>query len=267
MDIGTGKDLSDYVVDGKAIPYHLIDICPAGTRYNLYEYQRDFHLAFADITSRGIKDPILCGGTGLYVESVLRGYNLPEAPENSELRERLKGKSFSELTAILHSYDVRNRQELDTAQRVIRAIEVEEYKQQYEEKQEGKACYEPVPSVIFCLDLERESRRKKISDRLQRRLNEGMTSEVESLLASGISPEALIYYGLEYKWVTLYVTGQISFTTMSEQLEIAIHQFAKRQMTWFRGMERRGLTLNYIDALLPMDDKVELICNKMGICL
>ena len=267
MDIGTGKDLSDYVVDGKAIPYHLIDICPAGTRYNLYEYQRDFHLAFADILSRGVKEPILCGGTGLYVESVLRGYNLPEAPENSELRERLKGKSFSELTAILHSYDVSNRQELDTAQRVIRAIEVEEYKRQYTEKQDGKACYEAVPSVIFCLDLERESRRKKISDRLQRRLNEGMTSEVESLLASGISPDALIYYGLEYKWVTLYVTGQINFKTMAEQLEIAIHQFAKRQMTWFRGMERRGLTLNYIDALLPMDDKIELICNKMGICL
>ena len=267
MDIGTGKDLSDYVVDDKAIPYHLIDICPAGTRYNLYEYQRDFHLAFADITSRGVKDPILCGGTGLYVESVLRGYNLPEAPENSELRERLKGKSFSELTAILHSYGVRNRQELDTTQRVIRAIEVEEYKRQYEEKQEGKASHEAVPSVIFCLDLEREARRKKISDRLQRRLNEGMTSEVESLLASGISPDALIYYGLEYKWVTLYVTGQINFTTMAEQLEIAIHQFAKRQMTWFRGMERRGLTLNYIDALLPMDDKIELICNKMGICL
>ena len=168
MDIGTGKDLSDYAVDGKAIPYHLIDICPAGTRYNLYEYQRDFHLAFADITSRGIKEPILCGGTGLYVESVLRGYNLPEAPENFELRERLKRKSFSELTAILHSYDVRNRQKLDTAQRVIRAIEVEEYKRQYKEKQEGKACYEAVPSAIFCLDLERESRRKKFSDRLQR---------------------------------------------------------------------------------------------------
>lgn len=259
MDIGTGKDLSDYVVKGQDIPYHLIDICPAGTRYNLYEYQRDFHHALEDIMHRGIKTPILCGGTGLYVESVLRGYDLPEAPENASLRESLKGKNLDELMEILRSYGIRNQQELDTAQRAIRAIEIEEYKKQYHAEHLSVPRYPSVKSTLVCLDLDRDMRRKRISDRLHRRLEEGMTDEVQGLLEQGISSDALIYYGLEYKWVTLYVTGQIDFKTMATQLEIAIHQFAKRQMTWFRGMERRGLQVHYIDAMLPMEDKIEQI--------
>lgn len=252
MDLGTGKDLRDYQVQGQQIPYHLIDILPAGAKYNLYQFQKDCHEALRDMEHRGISMPILCGGTGLYVESVLGGYHLPDAPENKELRESLKGQTLEQLLAMLDSYGVGHHRDIDTAQRAIRAIEIEEYRRQ--ERSRGKtALYEPVPAKIFCLDLPRDVRRERISKRLKQRFDEGMLAEVEGLLASGIAPEDLIYYGLEYKWLTLHAIGQIDYDTMYSQLEIAIHQFAKRQMTWFRGMERRGYTLHYIDALLPTE--------------
>lgn len=261
MDLGTGKDLEDYQVGGALVPYHLIDIMPAGSRYNLYQYQRDCHIALADIKARDIEEPILCGGTGLYVESVLGGYHLPEAPENTSLRAELSACSLEVLHEKLASYGIKpNNKEIDTVQRAIRAIEIADYKSRYAETLD-EPIYQAVPSTIICLDLDRESRRSRISHRLKKRLDEGMTTEVEALLASGISPDDLIYYGLEYKWVTLYVVGQIDYDTMATQLEIAIHQFAKRQMTWFRGMERRGYKLNYIDALASTETKIEQILN------
>lgn len=265
MDLGTGKDLADYQVEGLDIPYHLIDIRPAGTRYNLYEFQQDFHKALIDIRSRGIDFPILCGGTGLYVECVLKGYHLPKAPENKVLRERLSLLSLDELLSLLAKYGTRStKKEVDTVQRAIRAIEIEEYKIQNGNNSEQSFTYEPVPSTIFCLDIDRDSRRRRISERLERRLSDGMIEEVERLLSSGIAPEALLYYGLEYKWITLYVMGQIDYQEMKTQLEIAIHQFAKRQMTWFRGMEKRGFIVHYIDALAPMSVKVAQALNIIG---
>jgi len=253
MDIGTGKDLSDYIVDSTIIPYHLIDIRDPGDKYTLYDYQHDFHIAYLDIISRG-KRPILCGGTGLYIESVLKGYNLPDVPADSELRRSLEEKSLKELTRILRSYGpLHNITDTDTKKRAIRAIEIADFKS----KQTASASEFPsVDSIILGLHIDRELRRKKISDRLQVRLREGMVDEVKKIIDSGVSPEDLIYYGLEYKFVTLYVTGVISYEEMSGQLETAIHQFAKRQMTWFRGMERRGLTIHWIDASLPMKEKL-----------
>lgn len=256
MDLGTGKDLSDYQVAGEQIPYHLIDIVPAGSKYNLYQYQHDFHRVYAELIARGIQHPILCGGTGLYVESILGGYHLPEAPENKALRASLQGLSLDELLARLQSYGSKhNNKDVDTVQRAIRAIEIAEYSAE-SLRIAGAREFDPLSSTIFCLQLDREERRRRITTRLMQRLSEGMTAEVEQLLASGIAPEDLIYYGLEYKWLTLYVTGSIDYDTMRQQLEIAIHQFAKRQMTWFRGMERRGYTLNYIDALAPTEEQI-----------
>ncbi|KGN86022.1 tRNA (adenosine(37)-N6)-dimethylallyltransferase MiaA [Porphyromonas sp. COT-290 OH860] len=257
MDLGTGKDLADYQVEGIQIPYHLIDIMPAGSRYNLFAYQHDFHRVYADMLARGIEHPILCGGTGMYVESVLRGYHLPDVPPNEALREQLRSYSLDELKQTLATYGpLHNKTDVDSAQRAIRAIEIAEYIRQQREQGIEHTEFPPIESLIICLDLSREARRERISQRLHQRLEEGMTAEVEQLLASGVKPEDLIYYGLEYKFVTQYVIGEIDYTTMRQQLEIAIHQFAKRQMTWFRGMERRGFTLHYLDALLPMPEKI-----------
>ncbi len=264
MDLGTGKDLADYQVAGALVPYHLIDIVPAGSRYNLFAYQHDFHRVYADMLARGIEHPILCGGTGLYVESVLRGYHLPDVPANEALRRHLQGATLDELRRRLASYGpLHNTTDVDTAQRAIRAIEIADYI--HRQRIEGLATTEfaPVDSLIICLDLSREARRERISQRLRTRLNEGMTAEVEGLLSQGIAPEDLIYYGLEYKYVTLYVIGEMSYIDMVGQLETAIHQFAKRQMTWFRGMERRGFTLHYIDALAPMADKIEAVIDLL----
>lgn len=264
MDLGTGKDLADYQVAGALAPYHLIDIVPAGSRYNLFAYQHDFHRVYADMLARGIEHPILCGGTGLYVESVLRGYHLPDVPANEALRRHLQGATLDELRRRLASYGpLHNTTDVDTAQRAIRAIEIADYI--HRQRIEGLATTEfaPVDSLIICLDLSREARRERISQRLRARLNEGMTAEVEGLLSQGIAPEDLIYYGLEYKYVTLYVIGEMSYIDMVGQLETAIHQFAKRQMTWFRGMERRGFTLHYIDALAPMADKIEAVIDLL----
>lgn len=257
MDLGTGKDLEDYQVGGTLVPYHLIDIMPAGSRYNLFEYQHDFHRVYTDMLERGIAYPILCGGTGMYVEAVLKGFHLPDVPANEPLRERLRSLSLSELTAILESYGpLHNKTDVDSAQRAIRAIEIADFI--HSKGAATQTEFAPIDSLILCLDLTREERRARISRRLEARLTAGMTQEVEGLLASGVPAESLIYYGLEYKFVTQYVIGQISFEQMRHSLEIAIHQFAKRQMTWFRGMERRGFKLNYIDALLPMQKKLEL---------
>lgn len=253
MDIGTGKDLADYVVDGKQIPYHLIDICNPGDKYNVFEYQHDFHKAFEEIRKKG-KLPILCGGTGMYIESVLRGFKLLDVPQNPALRESLKGKSLAELEQILASYKIlHNKTDVDSAQRAIRAIEIEEF---YKTEAPDKREYAPINSLIIGVDIDRELRREKISKRLRARLDEGMVDEVRAILATGVKPEDLIYYGLEYKFLTLYIIGQLTYDEMVSQLEIAIHQFAKRQMTWFRGMERRGLHIHWLDATLSTDEKI-----------
>ena len=256
MDLGTGKDLADYAVNGHAIPFHLIDIVEPGTKYNVFEYQRDFLKAYQEVAAKG-KLPILCGGTGMYLESVLKGYRLLPVPENPALRASLEGKSLEELTALLASYKkLHNSTDVDTPKRAIRAIEIEEYyKQQPVEHRE----FPQLNSLIIGVDIDRELRREKITRRLKQRLEEGMIDEVRNLLAEGIAPEDLIYYGLEYKYLTLHATGQLTFEEMFLQLETAIHQFAKRQMTWFRGMERRGFTIHWLDATLPTEEKVEKI--------
>lgn len=256
MDIGTGKDISDYTINGKTIPYHLIDIHDPGYKYNVFEYQHDFFRIYETIRNKG-KLPVLCGGTGMYIEAVLKGYKLIDVPENKELREKLKDKSCKELEAILAGYKVlHNKTDVDTAQRAIRAIEIEEY---YKQEVPGRNEYEPVHSLIIGIRIDREQRREKITQRLHSRLKEGMVEEVRRILATGIHPDDLIYYGLEYKYLTLYITGKLSYEDMVSQLEIAIHQFAKRQMTWFRGMERRGNNIHWIDAALPADEKMAIV--------
>ena len=289
MDIGTGKDLSEY--DG--VPYHLIDICEPGTKYNLFQYLQDFAQAYKQVTERGAV-PILCGGTGLYIEAVLKDYQLSPVPQNPELRRQLEGKSLEELTAMLRELKERNgthmhnTTDVDTAQRAIRAIEIESltpspsltsnpspkgegnfkgegsnYTIGGKKTEEVTTPLSPARGVggeaLFGLSIPRDLRRERITQRLKARLEEGMVDEVRSLLEEGIPAEDLTYYGLEYKYVTEYVTGVLSYDEMFSRLEIAIHQFAKRQMTWFRGMERRGLTIHWIDATLPTEEKVAQI--------
>ncbi len=267
MDIGTGKDLADYIVAGRKIPYHLIDIAEPGTKYNLFRYQHDFLKAYEDITARGVL-PILCGGTGLYIEAVLKGYHLAPVPENKELRTALESKTLEELTAMLvelkhrNGSNMHNRSDVDTTKRAIRAIEIEVFNGEHPEE---SAVIPPIDSIIIGVNIDREERRRKITERLKRRLEEGMVDEIRSLLDRGVPPEDLIYYGLEYKFVTEYVIGRRTYDEMFESLEIAIHQFAKRQMTWFRGMERRGFTIHWIDALLPMQDKVSQLKAITGL--
>lgn len=262
MDIGTGKDLADYTIEGKTIPYHLIDTCNPGYKYNVFEYQHDFFRAYHTIKERG-KLPILCGGTGMYIESVLKGYKLLDVPQNPELRESLKEKSLPELEKMLASYKtLHNKTDVDTAQRAIRAIEIEEY---YKNEAPDTNEYESVNSLIIGIDIDRELRREKISKRLRSRLDEGMVEEVRHIIDSGVKPDDLIYYGLEYKFLTLYIIGELGFDEMVSQLEIAIHQFAKRQMTWFRGMERRGSTIHWLDATLPTEEKIEKTIELLSI--
>ena len=257
MDIGTGKDLADY----QGVPYHLIDICEPGTKYNLFQYQQDFFDAYQQVRGRGAV-PILCGGTGLYIEAVLRGYHLSPVPQNQPLRDSLEGKSLTELTQLLTELKGRtgsamhNTTDVDSCQRAIRAIEIETYNLEHSVPLRELPA---VSSLIIGVSIDRELRRQKITQRLRDLLDEGMADEVRALLAEGIAPEDLTYYGLEYRYVTEYVTGKLSYDEMFRQLEIAIHQFAKRQMTWFRGMERRGFTIHWIDATLPMEQKTEHI--------
>ncbi len=257
MDIGTGKDLEDY----GEVPYHLIDICEPGTKYNLFEYQQDFYDAYLDIQGRGAV-PILCGGTGLYIEAVLKGYKLSPVPQNQELRDSLEGKSLEELTEMLaklkaqNGSNMHNKTDVDSCQRAIRAIEIETYNIAHPTPLRELP---PVDSLIIGIDIDRELRREKITRRLKARLDNGMVEEVKALLDEGIPAEDLIYYGLEYKFLTEFLIGYLSYDEMFRQLEIAIHQFAKRQMTWFRGMERRGFIINWINASLPMEEKIERI--------
>ena len=261
MDIGTGKDLADYIVDGQQVSYHLIDIREPGTKYNLFEYQQDFFEVYQEIQGRDAV-PILCGGTGLYIEAVLKGFHLSPVPQNQELRDSLDGKSLAELTEMLKDLkaktgsNMHNTTDVDSCQRAIRAIEIETYNLQHPTPRRELP---PVDSLIIGIDIDRELRREKITRRLKARLEGGMVEEVKALLDDGIPAEDLIYYGLEYKFVTEYLTGALSYDEMVRRLEIAIHQFAKRQMTWFRGMERRGFKINWIDAALPMEEKISQI--------
>ena len=259
MDLGTGKDLADYTVEGVPVPYHLIDIADPGYKYNVFEYQRDFLKAYDEMRSRQLL-PIVCGGTGMYVESVLRGYRLLPVPENPTLRQQLEGRSLQELTQLLSRYKtLHNTTDVDTPKRAIRAIEIEEY---YAHTPVEERSFPQLKSLIIGLKIDRELRREKISRRLRQRLDEGMMDEVRRLLSQGIAPEDLIYYGLEYKYLTLYAIGQLTYEEMFTQLETAIHQFAKRQMTWFRGMERRGCTIHWIDATLPMEEKLAIFFDQ-----
>ena len=261
MDLGTGKDLVDYTVNGKPIPYHLIDIADPGYKYNVFEYQRDFLIAYETIKQKG-KLPVLCGGTGMYLESVLKGYKLLPVPENPELRARLADKSLEELTEMLKQYKaLHNTTDVDTVKRAIRAIEIEEY---YAHTPVDERAFPKLNSLIIGVDIDRELRRTKISNRLRQRLDEGMVDEVRRLIEQGIQPDDLIYYGLEYKYLTLYVIGKLTYEEMYRELEIAIHQFAKRQMTWFRGMERRGFTIHWMDAGLPMEEKIAFVQAKLA---
>ena len=284
MDIGTGKDLEDYKLQTSnfklqsskltvqtsnfklqssklTVPYHLIDICEPGTKYNLFQYQQDFYDAYQDIQSRGAV-PILCGGTGLYIEAVLKGYKLSPVPQNPELRQQLEGRSLAELTQMLTDLktktgsNMHNKTDVDSCQRAIRAIEIETYNLEHPTPRRELP---PIDSVIIGINIDRELRREKITRRLKTRLENGMVEEVKALLDEGIPAEDLIYYGLEYKFVTEYILGRLTYDEMFTQLEIAIHQFAKRQMTWFRGMERRGFTIHWIDATLTMEEKVDRI--------
>ncbi len=260
MDIGTGKDLSEY----QSTPYHLIDICEPGTKYNLFQYQQDFFDAYQQIRGRGAV-PILCGGTGLYIEAVLKGYHLSPVPQNQPLRDQLEGKSLDELTAILQELKLQNGSvmhnttDVDSCQRAIRAIEIETYNREHPMPLRELPA---IPSIIIGVHIDRELRREKITRRLKARLDEGMVDEVRRLLDEGIPADDLIYYGLEYKYLTEYIIGRLSYEEMFRLLEIAIHQFAKRQMTWFRGMERRGFSIDWIDATLPMEEKVNIILDK-----
>lgn len=256
MDIGTGKDLEDYFVNGKQVPYHLIDIADAGYKYNVFEYQQDFAKAWEDCRQRGVV-PVLCGGSGLYVEAVLKGYKLLAVPVNEELRISLEGKSLQELARRLATYKkLHNTTEIDTPKRAIRAIEIEEYYccHPHEEKE-----FPAIHSLIIGVEVSREVRRQRITCRLHERLKNGMVDEVRRILENGVKPEDLIYYGLEYKYLTLYLIGKLSYDEMIEQLNIAIHQFAKRQMTWFRKMERSGFDIHWLKSEMPMDEKVETV--------
>ena len=258
MDIGTGKDLSEYTSAGKNIPYHLIDICEPGYKYNLYEYRRDFENAYTDIIGRG-KTPVICGGSGLYVETALKGYAMPNVPENKELRSALSDKTLPELEKILSQYKtLHNTTDTDTCKRAIRAIEIAEYyKNCPAEQLEDK----PLNTLLAGIKIDRERRRNNITTRLHARLKEGLVDEVKKLLDEGIPPENLIYYGLEYKYITEYIIGKTSYDETVRLLEIAIHQFAKRQMTWFRGMERRGFAIHWIDYEMPLEEKIAEILS------
>ncbi|MGC8823774.1 MAG: tRNA (adenosine(37)-N6)-dimethylallyltransferase MiaA [Bacteroidales bacterium] len=263
MDIGTGKDLADYVVDGHLVPYYLIDICDAGYQYNVFEYQRDFHRIFQMFLQQD-KVPVLCGGTGLYLESILKGYQLPEVPINPELRAQLREKSLDELACILSTYKkLHNKTDIDTKNRAIRAIEIAEYQRTYGQQ----TTQFPIPaSLNIGIHFERTKLKQRITQRLHQRLQNGLIEEVDRLLKNGLTPDDLIYYGLEYKYVTLYLTRKLEYDEMVEKLNIAIHQFSKRQMTWFRRMERQGLRIYWIDGEYSLEQKLEKVFQLLHNC-
>ncbi len=257
MDLGTGKDYADYIIDGKQVPYHLIDIVDAGYEYNVFEYQKDFLKVFADITNRD-KLPVMCGGSGLYLEAVLKNYKLIQVPINEELRQKLEGKTLDELTEILKTYksELHNITDVENEKRAIRAIEIEEYYLSHPEIDTGMP---DIRSLVVGIKFDRQSRRKRITERLKQRLKDGMLDEVQRLLDSGLTPEQLTYYGLEYKFMTQHLTGQLTYQQMFDGLNVAIHQFAKRQMTWFRRMEKQGIEIRWLDGYMPLDEKVAKI--------
>lgn len=256
MDIGTGKDLDDFYINEKTIPYHLIDIVEPGYKYNVFEYQNDFFDAFEKITKKN-KLPILCGGTGMYIDAVLKGYKLVHVPKNDNLRENLKSKPLNELRTILNNYkSEHNKSDSDTKKRAIRAIEIQEY---YQNHPEIDIVTPKISPIIFGTDISRDLRRKRISDRLEERLQDGLIEEAKNLQKNGLSIEDMIYYGLEYKFLGLYLSGEIDFSTMKSKLEIAIHQFAKRQMTWFRKMEKEGHKIHWINA----NESKEMVLENM----
>jgi tRNA dimethylallyltransferase len=260
MNIGTGKDYEDYTIDNRTIPCHLIDIAAPGYKYNVFEYQRDFIRVFNDLRKRDVF-PVVCGGSGMYADSIIKGYKMFEVPPDSGLRARLGRKSMEELKEILSTYkSLHNDTDLDTKKRVIRAIEIEHFTRNRKIESNG---FPKINSLVVGVMTDRDVRRKNISERLRKRLNEGMIDEVKGLIAKGISTEMLIYYGLEYKFITLYLTNQLGYDEMVKELEIAIHQFAKRQMTWFRGMERRGTVIHWIDGSAPMDEKINKVLNLL----
>ena len=262
MDIGTGKDLADYVINGKKIPYHLIDIADAGEKYSVYLYQKAFFKAYENIVQRA-KFPILCGGSGLYLEAVLRAYRMLDVPPNNKLRKDLSDKNLEELTEILASFKkLHNKTDTDTKERAIRGIEIETY---YKRHPDERPDFPTLKPLIVGVKFDRLSRRRRITQRLHQRLEEGMVDEVKKLLDSGVSAESLIYYGLEYKFITLYLTGQLEYNEMVSKLETAIHQFSKRQMTWFRRMERQGMKIHWLDGYMPMDEKIEKIKKLLSI--
>lgn len=261
MDLGTGKDYDDYLVNGIRIPVHLIDVADPGYKYNVFEYQRDFFRVFNELKTRNVF-PLVCGGSGMYIDSIVSGYSMYEVPPDPLLRKKLEQKSMSELIDILSSYKkLHNITHIDTKNRVIRAIEIEKY------NSSGKvnlAQFPKLKSIIIGVMADREKRRRRITERLKQRLDAGMIDEVKRLMENGVSEEVLIYYGLEYKFITLFLTGSKDYDTMVKELEIAIHQFAKRQMTWFRGMERRGIKIHWIDGELPPDEKLEIILQLLS---
>jgi tRNA dimethylallyltransferase len=253
MDLGTGKDLDEYTIDGRTIPCHLIDIADPGYKYNVFEYQRDFIRVYNHLKDRNVF-PVICGGSGMYLDSIITGYSMFEVPPNSGLRARLEKKSMEELTGILSTYKkLHNTTDADTKKRIIRAIEIEHFNS-FSKKKQTK--FPDLKSLVIGVMTDRETRRERISVRLRQRLDAGMVEEVKKLLINGIRKEALVYYGLEYKFITLYLTGEMEYDDMVKNLEIAIHRFAKRQMTWFRGMERKGILIHWINSELPMDEKV-----------
>lgn len=261
MNLGTGKDYGDYLVGDKKIPCHLVDIVDAGYQYNVFEYQRDFLKVFEDVQTRG-QFPVLCGGSGLYIEAVLKGYKLVQVPRNEKLRGELAGKTLDELAGILKNFKpgLHNITDIANEKRALRAIEIEVF---YRENPEPGYTMPEIRSLNIGVKYDRLSRRKRITERLKQRLDDGMADEVKGLLASGLTPEALAYYGLEYKFLTLYLTGQIAYHDMFEQLNTAIHQFAKRQMTWFRRMERQGAVVHWLDGYLPLETKIEKILSLL----
>jgi tRNA dimethylallyltransferase len=260
MDVGTGKDMEDYIVDGRSVPVHMVDIVDAGYRYNVYEYQRDFLKVFEDMSSRKVF-PVVCGGSGMYVDSIVSGYRLIQVPVNEQLRMMLAGRPLEELTEILAQYkSLHNKTDVDTVKRAVRAIEIADYYAHHPVDNTPFPVRNPLVAAVF---FDRETRRQRISSRLQARLEGGMIEEVQQLLAAGIHPDDLIYYGLEYKYVTLYLVGRMSYDEMARKLEIEIHRFAKRQMTWFRGMERRGIAINWIDGTMSDMEKADLIISKI----
>jgi len=257
MDIGTGKDLDDFNIHNTQIPYHLVNVAEAGFEYNIFHYQHQFHKSYNEILERG-KKPVLCGGSGLYIETVLKGFNLHEVPDNIELRKKLESKSDEELIQMLSGMQkLHNKTDTNTRERLIKALIIAFY------LKETKPEFPPIDSVIFGILYERNVVRERITQRLKQRLEHGLIEEAEMLLQKGLTFEKFKYYGLEYKFLALYLEKKITYQELFTQLNIAIHQFSKRQMTWFRKMEKEGFKINWMDGNLTMDEKINFILERI----